>query len=85
MMLSSSREYSSSFLVPFAPVALLPGFFFVPGVFRVCSGYSFVKKSVSFVKKSDSAFEFLLCRKKFLSLHRLSRERRQRWGATFDD
>lgn len=55
-----------------------------PGVLPVVSGCSFGKKSVSFGKKAESAFVFLLCRKKFVSLHRLSRERRQRWGATFD-
>lgn len=70
------------FLVSRSLVALLPGFFFVPGVFRVRSGCSFGKKSVSFGKKAVFAFEFLLCQKKFVSLHRLSRESGQRWGAT---
>ena len=38
MILSSSRNSSSWFLVSCSPVAQLPGFFFVPGVFRLRSG-----------------------------------------------
>ena len=84
MISSSNRKSSSTFLVSFAPVALLPGFFFAPAVLRLCSGCAFGKKSVSFGKKSESASVFLLCRKMFVSLHRLSGESRQRRGATYN-
>lgn len=84
MISSSSRNSSSSFLVSFALVAQLPGLFFAPAQLRLCSLVALGKMFVSFGKKSESAFEFLLCQKKFVSLHRLSRERGQRRGATLD-
>ena len=78
MISYSSLNAFIAFVVSRSPVALQPAV--RPG----CSDCSFGKNSVSFGKKAESAGVFLLCRKMFVSLHRLSRERGQRWGATFN-